>query len=275
MFFSGNNKKMSYKVTNHILDIKITKCNDNDIDLSSIYTREYFKNFGLKIIDIKNIYKPSKEPMQPDLYDDDSSGSGSDSDTSSEYLYDPDDKTDFLPNIKSEYELQRDIKEKGLEEVIFGKKDLTISSGYNILPLNKQEKNEPLLQQKKESDIEGVIVSIKLKKGQTVIGLKDYQEKMEEYREDNMLMLSGLKYHEIENVVRDVLLSVKEYGKLGKQVEKIDRDKMLKIGDRIILLECDLVNGNIAVEGFEEIVKKEILKECGISEDDLKGTRIL
>lgn len=296
----GNTKKIqptiTYKVTKYILKIIIPK--RDDVDLSKIYNRQYFEQFGLKVIEIKRNNSLSKvESKVESNFNIITSFFGNKTNSNSgKHVETYNDSTkknepleleiidvthDILPNIKSEQELQQELKEKGLEEVILGKKESDIGRGYNVLPLHNNTNDSAIIsptKQNKNNIVEShsSIISIKLKKGQTVIGLKEYQEKMEdEYGKDDMLTVSGLKYDEIKRIVEDTLLCMKEYSKHGKRVVKLDLDKMLKIGERILLLECEFQMNEITEEVEKKDVVKEVLKECGIKEEDIKGTRLM
>ena len=297
MSFFGNNEKIqptiTYTVTKDILEIVIPK--REDIDLSKIYNSHYFEQFGLKVMKMeRNDSLPKVESKVESNFTILTTLFGNKTDSKTDKEVKPvsqdtspepqitDVTDDILPNIKSEQELEQDIKEKGLEEVIFGEKDTVIGTGYNVLPLHNNATEistiEPSIKQDENNIVEshGSIISIKLKKGQTVIGLKEYQEKMEEeYGKDDMLTVSGLKYDEIERIVEDTILCMKEYSKNGKRVVKLDLDKMLKIGERILLLECVFQMNEITEEVEKKDVVKEVLKECGIKEEDIKGTRLM
>lgn len=304
MSFFGNTEKIqptiTYTVTKDILEIIIPK--RDDVDLSKIYNSHYFEQFGLKVMKMERNDSLSKVESKVESKVDSNftiltSLFGNKTDITSDKEVKPvsqntspepqitDVTHDILPNIKSEQELEQDIKEKGLEEVILGKKESDIGSGYNVLPLHNNNKNDstitsnvkqPTQDENNTVESHGSIISIKLKKGQTVIGLKEYQEKMEEeYGKDDMLTVSGLKYDEIERIVEDTILCMKEYSKHGKRVVKLDRNKMLKISERILLLECVFQMNEITEEVEKKDVVKEVLKECGIKEEDIKGTRFM
>jgi len=208
---------ITYTVNKNILEIVVPK--RDDVNLSKIYTREYFEKFGLNVIEVKLEDHPSN--MGNNQQELDSNTKKKEEDTES-LSYGLTDKQEFIPNIKSEQEMEREIKEKGLEEVILGKREVTLKSGYEVLPLRKDEEGDLLKMGEKEKEQEetnetskGVRITIKLKKGDDVIGLREYQERRkeeeEEEGEEDMERVSGLNYNEIEEIIEGINKSVNEY----------------------------------------------------------------
>lgn len=285
---------ITYTVKKNILEIDVPK--RDDVDLSKIYTRQYFEKFGLNVIKVNMVDNPPNMVTSLNVnrgniqLDSNTQKTEEDTESVTDGLTD---KQEFIPNIKSEQEMEREIKEKGLEEVILGKREANLKNGYEVLPLHKDEEEEEEedlsrireKEKEKEETSKGVGIVIKLKKGQYVIGLREYQERRkeeeEEEGEEDMERVSGLNYNEIEGIIEGINKSVNEYEIGGKQIIRIDRENILKVGERFLLLNSEF--RELEEEEEEEEMKKEkekkrlkeILKEIEVDKECIKGTRIM